>query len=61
MPSSNELLLELHKTRMKMWEHAESLERYKLRESILLEEIEARGIDVEQQLPRALEWFMESF
>ena len=61
MPSAKELLMQLYSTRQKIFEHKEALERQKLKETILLEEIKARAIDIEAEMPRALEWFMESF
>lgn len=61
MPSAKEILMSLYSTRQKIFEHKEALERYKLKESILLEEIRSRGIDIEAEMPRALEWFMDSF
>jgi hypothetical protein len=61
MPSAKEILLQLYSTRQKIFEYREATERYKLKEQILLDEIKARGIDEQADMPSALEWFMDSF
>ncbi len=61
IPTKNELLLELYKTQRKIFEHLESAEKNKVKEQILLDELKARSVDIVKEMPRALEWFMDSF
>lgn len=60
-PADDYLLLGLFRIQSKIKDYEEQIAKNRIKEAVLSEEIKARGIDLNKEMPQALDRFMESF
>lgn len=53
-PSDDRILVEIYNIR-------ENIEKLRIKEQIMIDELKARGINLEEEMPKAVDRFMETF
>jgi hypothetical protein len=60
-PSEERLLLELYRIRGHIADYNELIERHRIKEKVILDELMARGFNLDKEMARALERMLDSF